>query len=297
MKRLKFCNPRSDIIRTLVSDIYYDIIKKYDFYIENHKELTLIGHTKQIILIYPLPENKIITSSRDNTLQIWNTLTGICEAMLMGVCIMCITHIGDELIAGDNKGSIHTLNLQLKYTKSIKAHDFCVTTVAVAPGHVITTSRNQIKVWDLSLNQITISNYYCSGNINSIAIFRESPIFGTYGGSIKMGYKVLRGYSWSIRKLLILCDMIIVVSDNGIQIWKHEQIIRTIRFPRLLKAYDACVLPDDRLMCCFIDEIRIYTLNEIVKHTSIKKCVYKLVCLPDGRLATCSDTNAVEIWR
>lgn len=71
--------------------------------------IVLEGHTETVTCVKILPDGRIISGSRDRTIKIWNTKTGICENTFnVGSPVKCINVLPDGRIM---TGSYNTLKI------------------------------------------------------------------------------------------------------------------------------------------------------------------------------------------
>jgi WD40 repeat protein len=71
------------------------------------------GHSGRVYALCVLPDGRLASGSRDTTIRLWDLATGVETASLQcDAPITCLTALsGDRLIAGDNLGRLHWLEV------------------------------------------------------------------------------------------------------------------------------------------------------------------------------------------
>jgi WD40 repeat protein len=74
----------------------------------------LEGHTGWIISMCALSDGGFVSGSQDNTLQIWNSITGDRLHKLTGHRVRTVCSLGDMIVSGSGKHTLQVWNLLLK---------------------------------------------------------------------------------------------------------------------------------------------------------------------------------------
>ncbi len=100
----------------MVSTFYNETLRVWD--VESGQTLcTLEGHTSEVIAVAVLDEKCVVSASDDQTLRVWDVESGETLAVFnldVGASAVAITADGRTVIAGDQKGSVHFLDLDLE---------------------------------------------------------------------------------------------------------------------------------------------------------------------------------------
>lgn len=141
-------NRHQTITYNLNLPIFATIIK-YDCYFHGIVESTLIGHRDDITCMAILPNNKIVTGSKDATLRIWNTRT--CEATLRGHSheITCVLVLPDgTIVSGCQRGTLRIWRFN-KCKAVLTGHTDMITCLAILSDDKIVSVSfdNTLKIW------------------------------------------------------------------------------------------------------------------------------------------------------
>lgn len=247
---------------------------------------TLRGHTRAVLSMTSLTNNRLASGSSDATIRIWNLTTGTSH-ILMGHTdwVSALVMLPDERLAsGSDDGTIRLWDLNmskahicevrregdLTITSSevLRSHKYRVYALAVLPdGRLASGSAdNTIRIWDLATGSSEVLR--CPDWIRTLAVLPD--------GRLAAG-----------------CD------DATVRVW--DPITKTVQilqghtdFIRCL-----CILPDGRLLSGSDDTtIRLWDLDMgnsqiLAGHTS---WVYTLTALPHNRVASSSRDTTIRIW-
>ncbi|HPY74964.1 MAG TPA: tetratricopeptide repeat protein [Planctomycetota bacterium] len=118
---------------------------------------TLEGHTKEIIKMQSIHnEKQLITSSKDNTLRLWDLETKKCQHTFEGhedwIRCFTINKAETEIITASDDWNIKIWNIKKKIQEhSFLGHNMPITNVCLNPSETIfySTSRDHtIRIWD-----------------------------------------------------------------------------------------------------------------------------------------------------
>ncbi|MBS0604664.1 MAG: WD40 repeat domain-containing protein [Verrucomicrobia bacterium] len=153
---------------------------------------TLEGHHYSVISL-ALDGQRLVSSSHDNTIKIWDLTTNTCTATLEG-----------------HSGSVYTLAVQGKRLISA-SHD------------------NTFKVWDLKTNTCTATLEGQSGSVTDLALDGHRLFSGSYDNTIQIWdlntntcTATLRGFSNSERLVLGGQRLFSCPFDSTIKIWDFD---------------------------------------------------------------------------
>lgn len=235
-------------------------------------DLVLTGAISGVHEIIVLPDNRIITGSRDeNILRIWDTQTGICNNTLAGHSdsISCLEMLVDNTSLLIASGS---------FDKTARIWD--INTYRC--NHILAGHKNYIyKIKNLSEKQI----------ITSGSFDNTMRIWDTMSGDC---LKVLMGHTNTVFDIIVLNDKIISAGDTTLRIWdiKNDEIKCDI-----IKAHTAWItklyLTDDGVITISLDNtVKKWNLNT-------KKCEMilskdnenPLIISPDHKLISLAYDN------
>jgi COMPASS component SWD3 len=71
----------------------------------NNCNISLEGHTGEILSLAILPDKRIVSGSEDKTLRIWNLQTGKCDMILTGHTepVVCVFTLPDGRIVSSSE--------------------------------------------------------------------------------------------------------------------------------------------------------------------------------------------------
>ena len=114
--------------------------------IKTDHKVSFTGHTKFItsIVWQPLHLNEevdtIISSSKDNTIRMWNALTGVCLRSF-GNHAKCVTKLvwtgGNEIISGSEDTKISVYDSKGNFVRGMRSHSHWVNTMSLSTEHVL----------------------------------------------------------------------------------------------------------------------------------------------------------------
>ena len=133
-------------------------IKKLDY---TKSDIHLQGHTEQITVICPLPNNKIISGSYDKNLRLWNLTTQECEHVFSDHCddIYSILPLsGNRCISADSSGIVIIWDLNTCYGGYIKPSKIYCEKNMYKINIIHHEISGQILCWSKNYNYIPINN-------------------------------------------------------------------------------------------------------------------------------------------
>ena len=190
---------------------------------------TLSEHRKEIRCVISLPDNKLISSSEDGTIKLWDTRTGICEKTLT-----------------DSNRLPHSL-------------------IVLSDGRLVSTSDENIKLWNLHTGLCTVE---LKGHTKYVRSLIELPnnklVSCSYDNTIKIWNlktneceKTLNGHTAGIESIVLLSDGTTLAScsrDRTIKLWDlpSGQLIQTLVGHDSI-VHQLAILPNGQLMSCSSD--------------------------------------------
>ena len=201
---------------------------------------TLTGHSNSVNAIAVTPDGKtLISGSDDNTIKIWDLVTGEEQFTLRGhssyVGAIAITPDGKRVISGSGDKTIKIWDLQTEKEQfTLTGHSHYVRAIVITPDgkRVISGSDDKtIKIWDLvtGKEQFTLTGH--SNSVRAIAITPDGKrvVSGSDDHTIKIWeietekkHFTLTGHSDLVRVIAITPDGKRVISgsdDHTIKIW------------------------------------------------------------------------------
>ena len=280
-------------------------------------DITLSGHTKSIISIKILNDNRIISFSYDGSIKIWNSYTGQCEYTLKA------SRFTSMMISENN----HIITLEkLNNMDIIKVWDpdtgiceleisnnkMLITIITLNDKLMFTledfyNSIHEIKIWDLNSKTYIQTITYPENYITKLMKFDENRIFREFSDNTFRFWNVITGECEIIKKenssdlypCLILPDKRIIrgTNDGHIIIWNYGEIEKTlIGHSKNIKSLK--LLPDRRLISNSIDGvIKIWNLESYkCELTFNTNTINSIKILPNGGIIT-NENNKFVVWK
>lgn len=127
-----------------------NIIIKYDRYFYGLLESQLTGHTRDITFLTILPDNTIITGSKDGTLRMWNPnkILHVHSGPILCACSLP----NKKIIIGSNDASLRICNIETGIIENIlRGYGNHITSITLLPDNrVMSTSLDYtLTVWNL----------------------------------------------------------------------------------------------------------------------------------------------------
>ncbi len=271
-----------------------------------------------------------LVGSDDNTIKIWNLVTGELKSTLTGnsewVLSLAISPDGQTLVSGDYDETIKIWDLARGELKStLTGYSNLVDSVAISPDGktVVGGSYDEtIRIWNLVTGRLKSTLIGHSGEVYSLAISPDGRtlVSGSSDNTIKIWNlatgelkTTLTGHSQAVQSLVITPDGKTLVSggyDGTIKIWNlatgelkstlvgHSQSVDYSR-----SVWSLAISPDGKTLFSgsYDKTIKIWNLatGELKSTlTGHSDSVRTLAITPNGRtLVSGSDDNTIKIWR
>jgi WD40 repeat protein len=290
---------------------------------------TLTGHSYSVNSLAISPDNNILASgSVDNTIKLWNLVTGEQIRTLKehsnSVRAIAISPDGKTLASGSNDETIKLWNLATgELIRNLKGHSSWVRAIAISPDGKILVSGSDdetIKLWNLTTGELirtlkeNSESAYHSVYAVAISPDGKSVASGTYGNTIKLWnlatgelIRTLKGHSNSVNAIAISPDGKSVASasdDRSIKLWN----LVTGKLIRTLKGYDypvssLAISPDSKILTSGSNDqtIKLWNLatgEQIRTFKGHSDSVVSVAISPDGKiLVSGSADKTIKIWR
>ena len=280
------------------------------------------GHTGAIACLAVLPDGRVVSGSRDNTLRVWDAATGQCLKTLRGHTepITCVAALSNEvIISGSEDYTIGVWNLATgQLLKRLKGHTSVVNCVSPLPdGRVISASDDcTLRVWDIDTEESTLLEGHTS-LICCIAVLSETNIVsGSFDGTLRVwntntgksippmndGGKAITCVAIHPNGLIISGSL-----DNMVRVWDPitRQCLRRLTvlgdgveclavLPNGMVASATGSIPGAKDSCIQLWDISSGECQKTLKGHS--KPITSLLVLPDGQVISGSDDKTIRVW-
>jgi len=132
------------------------LIIDYDYYLEG-TPFTLTDQAFGVICVDALPDGRIVTGCKDNTIKIWNPKTRMCDVILAGhtADVVCIAvypnkHGALRLVSGSQNGTIKIWNLETGSCDiTLLESMFIIREISILPDErILFRTANSLKIWN-----------------------------------------------------------------------------------------------------------------------------------------------------
>jgi WD40 repeat protein len=194
----------------------------------------MVGHTDYINEIKALSDGSLISASRDDTLRVWNTFSGVCFLVLNGHegAVFGIVEIAPLLIiTGGSDKTLRLWDLSNKKlnvcTRTYPLKAKCFDLVALPEGKFAATSGCEVNVYDppsSSLETQPAKTIEASGSIilSLFPLHEEFLLTAGYESSIRL-------WNWTSNVLVrvfedahSLCKILVVANNNLFSLGLHS---------------------------------------------------------------------------
>ena len=251
------------------------------FFVTTMTEHILQGHTAPVRDVCVLSDNsRIVSTSSDYTLRVWNINTGLCERTLS---VPDSTHwslcaLPDGYLAsGSNAGVIIIWNINTGTAdKILKGHTGLVDKICLLPdGRIVSAS------WDRTLRVWNLETGVCE--------------------------KILTGHTNAVTSLCVLNDGKRIVSgsrDNSLRVFNVDSDSVQITLNGHSSAIsDICVLSDDRIVSSSYDrtscvwDLRTGSIERVRVEEPVSSII-RMVALRDGsnRVMSAASGAMLHLW-
>lgn len=242
---IKTIKPNNAIAIAIGKDIaiYEDIF--------NNKETKylLVGHSKNILCLSQINEEKFASGSEDKTIKIWSMKTKQCLSTITGSfeIITCLLALSTGHIAAGSHLTIKVFNIDTKNELySLIGHEKSVACIIQINPHLIVSSSydNTIKLWDLNEKTCEYTLFGHDQTVYCLLLLKDGKLAsasGSWDKTIKIWsiknkkceYN-LQGHQREVRALIQLHNGYLVSgsTDKTIKIWNlHKKTcIQTLIF-------------------------------------------------------------------
>ncbi|KAJ5609831.1 hypothetical protein N7528_009097 [Penicillium herquei] len=201
---------------------------------------TLEGHHGTISsLVFSHDSGLIVSGSRDDSIKIWDTMSGRCLQTLTDhtdmVLSVALSHDSSLLASRSQDGTIKIWNTEcgkclktLMESQSVRQVVFSHDSKLLA-----STSDHVIKFWDPASGQCVWKTPESNGYVEALTFSHDSELFASCSENTVMIWdtrrgdclKTLQGHEWGVRSVIFSHDSKFLVSgswDSTIKIWNTD---------------------------------------------------------------------------
>jgi F-box/WD-40 domain protein 7 len=277
-----------------------------------HTNQTLMGHHKGITCLISL-DDMFATGSLDNTIRIWDSITGKCVKELVGhdAPISCLAACNGMIISGSFDHTIKIWDVeseQCQYT--IKKGSHAIRSILIVDEMILSSSfASDINVWDLKTGEhlFTLSGH--TDAVAALAVAQGKIISGSYDKTIKIWdlgtgtcLMTLTGHQDAIDTLTVYGRMLLSGSqDSTIKGWDLETGNCLMTLPGHLKlAIASCRIFNGLIISsCEENQLKIWDLETGNFITALSENQNRIssIAFIGGKLIFGSDNDpTVKIW-
>jgi hypothetical protein len=263
----------------------------------NYREVGLFsGHTHWVLALAVLPNGKLASGSRDNTIIIWDIATQRCESILpghdFGVYSLAVLSHG-KLASGSYDDTIRIWNVSSQQCEVVlRGHHDCVCALVQLPnGMLVSGSWDQtVRVWDLMTQECKFKlqghdDAVCALVVlshNKLASGSDDKTIRIWDLNTQQCNVILTGHTDYVLAIVLLAGGRLASGskDNDIRVWNllTQQCELTLTGPS--GVWSLTSLPNSRLACgCTDGSVRVWNLVTgqcevaIHGHTSCVNCL------------------------
>jgi len=277
----------------------------------------LRNHTNWVMALAVLPDGRVVSSSYDNTLRVWDVDTGRTLATLQGhthsVSALAVLPDG-RVVSGSSDKTLRVWDVDTgRMLATLQSHTHSVRTLVVlSDGRIISGSEDKtLRVWDVDTGRTLAT---LQGHTDSVMTLAVLPDGHVVSGSLDKTLRVwdvdtgrtlatLQGHTRPVMASAVLPDGHVVSGsgDNTLRVWDVD----TGRTLTILQGHTdsviaLAILPDGRVVSGSEDNtLRVWnvamgqTLATLQGHTS---WVMALAVLSDHRVVSGSYDNTLRVW-
>jgi WD40 repeat protein/serine/threonine protein kinase len=286
---------------------------------------TLQGHTSSVTSVAMSPDGRhIVSGSEDNTLRVWDLVTGRCLNTLQGhtgeVESVAVSPDGRHIVSGSSDSTLRVWELGTgRCLNTLKGHTSGVESVAVSPDgrHIVSGNLDKIlRVWELETGRCLNTLQGHTHWVYSVAVSPDGRhiVSGSYDETLRVWelgtgrcLKTLQGHTEGARSVAVSPDGRHIVSgnwDKTLRVWEFVtgRCLNTLQ-GHTEKVFSVAVSPDGRHIVSgsFDKTLRVWDLgtgrclNTFQGHTNWVKSV---AVSPDGRhIVSGSADHTLRVWR
>ena len=275
----------------------------------------LEGHTDLVFALCMLPDGRLASGSGDETIRLWDVMTGIETARIEGDSVNDLCPLldgrlassqytgGDPILLWDVSTGTETARLKGHTRGGI--HALC----RLPDGRLASACGDKtIRLWNVTTGAETVRLEAHSDDVTALCVLPDGRLASGSNDNTILLWDVTTGAETACLKSLsfvhALCalpDGLAASSRHDISLWDVETGAETARLKGHSDNVTAlCVLPDGRLASASYDRtIRVWDLTTKAETTRLEGHlgkVFALCMLPDGRLASGSEDMTIRLW-
>jgi len=278
---------------------------------------TLIGHSRPVYALALLTDGRVMSSSIDRTIKLWDPKSQTCIATLTGhkdsVYALALLPDG-QVISGSCDNTIKLWDLKSQTcVATLSGHSGAVRALVLLPdGRVMSGSDDHtIKLWDLKSQTCVATLTKHSDSVWALALLPDGRVIsGSSDHTIKLWdlkyytcVATLREHRGPVFALALLPDGRVLSGsdDHTIKLWdlKNQTCVASLT-GHIDSVLALALLPDGRVMSASADHtLKLWDLKSqscVASLTGHSKYVCALAPLPDGRVMSGSADNTIKLW-
>jgi WD40 repeat protein len=277
----------------------------------------LTGHQGAVWAVAVLPDGRVISSSFDGAMRVWDVESGQVLATLTGhqgsVRTVAVLPEG-RVVSGSRDTTMRVWDVESgQVLATLTGHKGSIRTVAVLPdGRVVSGSSDcTLRVWDVASGQVLATLTGHQGAVNAVAVLPDGRVVSGSSDCTLRVWDVESGQALTTLQCLhdyvfavaVLPDGRIVSGSSGgtVRVWDVEsgQALTTLQdYQGSVRAL--AVLPDGRVVSGSDDyTLRVWDVESgqaLVTLLGHQDWVRAVAVLPDGRVVSGSDDYTLRVW-
>lgn len=167
--------PRRIELRSLLCDLPFREIIKYDYYFEDkvHLSIDTVGDTYRKMAL--LKDERIVITAQNNTVEVWNLKTSTCDLTLTDYITTLIVLEDQRIVSGSADGSVKVWTSICEYSVEsiISLPNDCILIGTLLNENTY----DNILLWDLRTQEcyLKLSGYV--DNMKSVLVMGRKMIF------------------------------------------------------------------------------------------------------------------------
>jgi len=279
---------------------------------------SLQGHKEEVMAMLQLSDGRLASSSRDNTVKVWNLVSGGCDSTLIAknLWVWELLEMKDKRLAtASDDGRIRVWNLLSGECEIKLKNKSCAYSIVEIDKDRMAVSlySGSIKIWNITKKECEKKLKEHNGTIHKICLLRDGRLLSSTGNGQLSIWNIVTGivdlvldktnpyWAYSI-EMLYNGNMVAGTSDGKIKLWN----MRELKNEKTLNAHSEPIRK-----ICQVDKTTVITSSDdkTVKVTSLEsgKCLRSfnidtvkyasLAVLREGGFAIGMGEKHIQIWQ